>query len=413
MKQDPSQYSFTNSIETQNLSNAEIRLSVNDFNNLINKQLQSLGEFIIEGEITGFNVTTKGGVYITLKDKSSNAIVKISGYKPRIQGINLVNSGMEVAVWGRPEIWSQGGSFSVSIYKILPIGEGALKQAYENLKNKLQLEGLFDENRKRSLPNFLTKIALITAKDSAAYSDFTKILQENNAGVIVDFYPVQVQGKHSIQELKTALATIYQQKKYDCIVVTRGGGSLEDLISFNDEELARVLFQSKIPTIVGVGHENDESIVDYVADLRASTPSQAAYYIADQNTLFIQNLSNKADTISQKILTTKSKYLSNISNKGNFIERYLSNSISEIKLKTQLLLSNANTISSYLLALNEKLTYAKQILSAHNPNNILNKGYAAITNHKGKSITSIKNIKVNDIMNIKLIDGEFKSKVIT
>jgi len=412
MKQNSFQYSFTDNIETQNLNNAEIRLSVDDFNNLINRHLQGLGEFIIEGEITNFNITTKGGVYITLKDKKTNAIVKVSGYRPRIQGINLIKEGMEVAVWGRPEIWSHGGSFSVSTYKILPIGEGALKQAYENLKNKLQLEGLFDESRKRPLPQFITKVALITAKNSAAYSDFTKILQENKAGVEVDFYPVQVQGRHSIKELKAALTTIYQRTDYDCIVVTRGGGSLEDLISFNDEDLARILFQSKTPTIVGVGHENDESIVDYVADFRASTPSQAAYYIADQNMLFTQNLTNKVNQISQKILITKSQYLINIANKGNFIERYLSNSISEIKLKAQSLVSSSNIISSYLSALGEKLVYAKQILYAHNPQNILNKGYAAILNEKGKSISSVKQVKINDKMNIKLADGRFNSKVI-
>ncbi|KXK26398.1 MAG: Exodeoxyribonuclease 7 large subunit [candidate division WS6 bacterium OLB20] len=181
-------------------------ITVAQFNSLIRSQLETIGPMIVEGEIVQMNVTARGGVNIDLKDPKGSALVRVSGYAPTIQGIHTVKEGDSVAVWGTPTLWEEKGLFSIKAFKLMPLGEGALREAYEMLKTKLAAEGLFDEDRKRPLPEYVTRIALITAKGSAAESDFLKILRENEAGLEIDFYPVHVQAgtpnRRSLQHLK-------------------------------------------------------------------------------------------------------------------------------------------------------------------------------------------------------------------
>lgn len=282
-------------------------ITVSQFNTMIKTHLQGVGPVIVEGEIVQMNITQRGGVSIELKDPKGSALVRVSGYAPRIQGIHTVKEGDSVAVWGTPTIWEAKGLFSLEAFKLMPLGEGALREAYEQLKQKLQSEGLFDEDRKRQLPEFVRRIALVTADGSAAQSDFLKILRENEAGLEIDFYPVHVQGRYAESEIISALK-LADTKDYDCIVLTRGGGSLEDLLAFNDEVLARTIFALSTPVIVGVGHERDESIADFVADSRASTPSQAAYYLASLNHTFIDKLERQTEALRRMLSETVQSY---------------------------------------------------------------------------------------------------------
>lgn len=379
------------------------KFSVSEFNQVLNQHLKLLGDVQIEGEITQMTITRNKGVYIILKDTKENAVVSVSGYAPTIQGIDMVNEGMKVVVWGNPEIYSPMGKFSIKAFKIIPSGKGALKEAYERLKIKLESEGLFNEDRKRPLPEFITKIALLTGKDSAAQSDFLKILNENNANFSIDFYPVHVQGKHSESEIINTLRYI-SEKNYDCIVLTRGGGSLEDLITFNEEKVARTIFALNVPVIVGVGHEKDESIADFVADVRASTPSQAAYYLIAQNNGFLNSLEMQAEAIRQHLLSDVQKYRSYINNFQSKVDGRIKYEISTIINNCDKLLILASRFPTQISEYKERVDSYARLINSFNPKTILNQGYN-ILKSEGKLIKSVKDLKPKQSISLTLIDG--------
>ena len=415
----------------QSLFSEEIRVNVDQFNELINLQLQSIGEVIVEGEITEMNISKRGGINMVLKDKNKQAILNVSGYAPRVQGINMIEIGMEVAIWGVPQLYSPYGKFSVSIYKILPIGAGALAKALEILKEQLEKEGLFDLSRKRPLPELIRNIALITAKNSAAESDFIKILKENNTGLNIDFYAVSVQGKHSVGEILSAIEQS-QSRKYDCIVMIRGGGSLEDLSSFNDEKISKALFASKIPTLVAVGHERDESIAELVSDVRASTPSQAAYYLVVNNTNFIKSIELQADqiylqieevinnnkqkltgiNIYEKVLLILNHYNYEVNSYDMDFESRIYRKISNFQ---NIIEKSSHELTNFGYKINQLLNevvHMQSTIENLNPEKIIKKGYAIIKNKNGKIITSITDAKTNELLTLKVKDGNINTKVI-
>lgn len=411
----------------------EARFSVAQFNDMINMTLQGLGDVVVEGEITQLNVSSKGGVNIVLKDPKAAALLNISGYAPRIEGLQLIKEGVQVAAWGNANIWSAGGRFSLQIFKILPLGEGALKEAYEQLRRKLTAEGLFAEQRKRALPEYITRIALITGKDSAAQSDFYKILNEHKFAGQIDYYPVQVQGKHAETEIISALKQT-AEKDYDCVVLVRGGGSLEDLITFNSEKVARTIFAMSIPVVVGIGHEKDESIADFVADIRAATPSQAAYYLVGRNQEYVNTQVEKVVTIktvlqnrllsytytlerrrsiifqSMRALLQQWQYL--LSKKTAGISQKLLMVIQQIKIKTQQLEFQTQRVPSIFEQYQIKIKSLERLLASFNPQNVIKRGYAIIKTDKGSVLTSVKDAHIGMRLNLTVKDGTIISNII-
>lgn len=361
-------------------------LSVSQFNSLVKEVLSSLGSFRVQGEITEFNISQRKGLNITLSDGKAN--LRVGGYAPNVKGLDLIEKGMNVLVEGFADFYVPYGSFSFSIYSIEPVGEGSLAIAYQKLKEKLASEGLFAEEHKKSIPQFITRIALLTGKDSAAYSDFIKILKENKSGIEILYYPVIVQGTASVQSIKSAFEKA-KQEDIDLIVLARGGGSLEDLKSFNDEGLARLIFSSLLPVIVGVGHEKDESICDFVADIRASTPSQAAYYIARQNEDFISYIEQKGETIEHFLSETINKYLARLELNSSAIENYWK-----------------NVLSNYSL----KLETIERILKSYDVSSVLKRGFG-IVKKGNRLLTSVNDIKKGDLVTTTLSDGIFDSQV--
>jgi len=361
-------------------------LTVSQFNTVIKEVLENLGIFKIKGEITEMRITPNKGLHLTLSDGKAN--VRIGGYAPSVKGIDLVEEGMEVVVEGTADIYVPYGSFSLKIFSIEPAGEGALQIAYQKLKEKLEKEGLFADEHKQPLPSFITKIALLTGKDSAAYSDFIKILREHNVAIDVDYYPVLVQGDRSVKNILGALEKT-KSSDAEVIVLTRGGGSLEDLKSFNDEELARIIFSSPKAIIVGVGHEKDESIGEFVADIRSSTPSQAAYYIVKQNEQFIDTVVAKGDTLAEKLLKM-------LEEKQGAIELSISNIEHSLNQSLELYKQN-------LIAL-------ERILKSYDIRSILRRGFALISK-ASKPIKSIKQIKKGDNIQARMSDGKFNAEV--
>jgi exodeoxyribonuclease VII large subunit len=432
----------------------EARLSVAQFNQMLNLHVQSVGQLIVEGEITQISITARGGLSLSLKDPQNSATLKVSGYAPQVQGIKTVKEGMAVAIWGIPEIYEQYGSFSFRAYKILPVGEGALREAYEQLRRDLTREGLFATERKRELPEFIRHIALITAKNSAAESDFLKILRENRQGITIDFYPCSVQGKYAEPELISAVLQA-NTREYDCLIMIRGGGGLEDLIAFNDEKLARTIFASKIPVLAGVGHERDESIAELVADLRASTPSQAAYYIVSRNESFIRGLEFQLQGCSATITTRITELNRKIMQREQIIDSAATGLINLIRHRLRLgsdIISNRlasvlhraayesnsklRLISQNFSAITatrhqklgravmvlerfpaqvrlelERISEKQRLLLSYNPNNVLQRGYALVRNESGKVAGGIESFKVNENIEIAMKNGRIIAKI--
>lgn len=249
----------------------------------------------VVGEVSEFKVNQGKWVFFNVKDEETSVPCFMT-----LWGLNVpIEDGMKVVVRGVPKI-TKWGKFSFTVSKVAPVGEGSLKKAFEILKKKLADEGLFDVARKRPLPEDLAKIGVISSVDAAGYKDFVKIINTRWGGLKVLTAHTQVQGLDASEQIMKALKYFNENTDVQVIAILRGGGSKDDLSCFNDEALVRAVAASKIPVIAGIGHEVDESLVDLAADIRASTPSNAAELLTrDRKT---EKVHEKVERIYDKIL---------------------------------------------------------------------------------------------------------------
>lgn len=263
----------------------------------------SFSQVWVEGEISNFSRPASGHLYFTLKDE--RAQVRCALFKQKAMYLRFQpRDGMQVLVRGRLTLYEARGDYQLILEHMEEAGEGALQRAFVELKAKLTAEGVFDDVRKRPLPAFVHRLAIITSATGAAVRDVISVLSRRFPLLEVDVLPVAVQGEASAKEIRTMLALANASQAYDAILLTRGGGSLEDLWSFNDEALAREIAQSKTIVISAVGHEIDFSLSDFAADIRAPTPSAAAELLVPDKldlSARIAQLRNRLD-ISQKRL---------------------------------------------------------------------------------------------------------------
>lgn len=363
-------------------------LSVSQFIDQLNLLLED--QIVqIRGEVSEVNLFRDSLVFFSLKDAEG----VISCWFPRALqyqwGVEL-QTGIEVIVTARPQVFKRSGRFSLRVLELSYAGEGSLKQALERLRLKLAAEGLFDEARKRRLPFLPARVGLITGDNSAAYSDFVKVVGQRIGGLTIYFAPVRVQGVGSISEICQALNQLGKHKPVlDLIVVTRGGGSLEDLQSFNSEEVCRQVFSCPVPVVAAVGHERDWSLCELVADLRASTPSNAAELIVPARRDLLAKVSAYQQQIEQQLareLTVKQQLVSQRFNTICY-------RVSEPKrvltsVKRQLLSSAAN----YYKLKRHSLQAIRQLIQSYSPQAVLNRGYSVVrAGHKVvKSARQIK-----------------------
>lgn len=245
----------------------------------------------VEGEISNLRLPGSGHLYFTLKDEKA----QIRGVMFRLQNRLLKfepKDGLQVIGYGRVTVYEPRGDYQIIFDYLEPKGLGALQLAFEQLKEKLAAEGLFDPARKRPIPHLPQKIGIVTSATGAAIRDILKIIDRRFANVQVLLYPVRVQGQGAAQEIARAIEDLNRLTDVEVMIVGRGGGSLEDLWAFNEEVVARAIFSSRIPVISAVGHEVDFTIADFVADLRASTPSAAAELVVRNKVEILQNLRN-------------------------------------------------------------------------------------------------------------------------
>jgi exodeoxyribonuclease VII large subunit len=257
-------------------------------------------DVLVEGEISNCREAQSGHIYFTLKD--DKAQVKCVWFRQQMRGVKFrPEDGLKVTLRGSVGVYEARGEYQIYVESLDPAGRGALQLAFEQLKKKLESEGLFDARHKKPLPLLPSRIGLITSSKGAAVRDVVRILRRRFPNVHVLLAPVRVQGEGAAGEIARAVRFFNQRQQVDVLIVARGGGSLEDLWAFNEEAVARAIFESAIPVISGVGHESDFTIADFVADVRASTPSAAAELVVQTRREFDKHIVNLRAALGEQL----------------------------------------------------------------------------------------------------------------
>ncbi len=381
---------------------------VSEFNEFVTLYLSQIGEVWIEGEISQLRLSQGKWIFATIKD--ADAALEVFSVLYKIGNFRGLSEGMLVKVRGTPRLYGKTGRFSLMAEEIIPSGEGALRAALERLKQKLEADGIFDEGRKRPLPVFPETIGLITAKGSEAYADFVKVLKERMGGLKIYFYPVQVQGKDAVRTIREAFTFFNDAKmKVDALILTRGGGSLEDLAAFNDERVVRAIFSSRIPTLCAVGHEQDWTLSDYVADKRASTPSNAAEILVRSRLEVEREIDFLWHRLEGYVSTELRSY-------KNMIEQSLRvmQNITAIRRRNlqffSITLVNSMTVKAKEALL--WLTAQERLLRSLDYQSVLKRGFSITYAGNGKVLKDLQGVGVGDTIRTVLSSGQLHSKVI-
>lgn len=360
----------------------ELIFSVTDFVAVLNQTLDFAYPIVaIEGELTNFRVSRGKWVYFDIKDDMSS--VKCFGTIYLLPG--PLEDGMMVRVTASPRLHPLY-NFSLNLQSITPVGEGSLRRASDLLVSKLTAEGLFDAARKRPLPYAPEHIGLITSRESAAYADFIKIINERWMGVTISHYDVQVQGEPAIANIVGAIETMNQlANPPEVLIITRGGGSSEDLAAFNAEQVTRAIAASRIPTIVAIGHETDTSLAELAADLRASTPSNAAQLLVPDKRHALKVLDEQQNALSELLASRLQSAQVELGNSEQAMRQTMD----------QAYLAAAHTLA--------RQTDLLQVLS---PDAALRRGYAVARDSiSGRTISSVKLVQTGNKISVVWHDG--------
>lgn len=369
----------------------------------------------IEGEISNFNhYLSSGHMYFTLKDDES-AITAVMYRSANAKLTFLPKNGMKVRVRGSVSVYPQTGKYQIYVREMFPDGAGALYMAYEQLKNKLAAEGLFDDSRKKPIPAFPSKIGVITSKFGAAVQDIINISSRRFPAAELLIYPSAVQGKDAPSELCRALSYFERTQSVDVIIIGRGGGSIEDLWAFNDETLARTIAACSLPIISAVGHETDFTICDFVSDLRAPTPSAAAELALPDREELLASLAYTRDCMRRNL---KGKILAAQASLDRFSKERIAASLTakytsskkEISMLSSLL---TQRIGDKIGRADDNMRSLIALLEARSPLNILSKGYSLVESKSGAAVRSASQIAKSDTVKIRFFDGTAQAQIIT
>ncbi|NLD20338.1 MAG: exodeoxyribonuclease VII large subunit [Clostridiales bacterium] len=391
-------------------------VKVSQLNNYIKRILQTdpiLGNVSVVGEISNLKFHGSGHVYFSLKDESSKLNCFLAS--DNLPHINCrLKEGMQVVASGYVYLYEKGGSYSLNIKDIEEEGQGNLSAAFEKLKEKLQREGLFEQAHKKEIPAFPEKIAVVTSDTGAAIEDILKIITGKNDLVDIFIYPVLVQGANAPAEIASAIDDLNKNHKDVNIIITgRGGGSAEDLWAFNDEDVARSIYNSQIPVISAVGHETDFTIADFVADLRAETPTAAAEK-AVPDTMALREgvniMKQELDHRLKAMIEDKRKELE-LMNPASFGRDIQSRIVLEQMRADNMAASMKDAVESKLLSCHNMLNILKEILDASDPKLILAKGYSMVTDEKGDIIRDTSSLAIGQRVNIEAARGKAEAQI--
>lgn len=371
----------------------------------------ALNNIYVKGEVSNCKYHSSGHIYFTIKDESGQmAAVMFAGQRSGLQF--RMEEGQSVVVLGSIGVYERDGKYQLYAREILLDGSGILYQRYEELKRSLEKDGLFSIEHKKVIPEYPSKIGIVTAKTGAAIQDIIHIATRRNPYIQLILYPAQVQGEGAAQSIVKGIRCL-DAIGVDTIIIGRGGGSIEDLWAFNEESVARAIFQCNTPIISAVGHETDTTIADYVADLRAPTPSAAA----ELSTYSAVDLLDRIDDYNMNINNILCRklvlYRSMLEQKRLKLEH--TSPIYQIREKRQRLIDYEekleNKMKQKLKESRHKLELYIEKISGLSPLEKLNQGYSLVSNSKGQVVNSILKVNVGDDIIISVKDGELVGKI--
>ncbi len=389
-------------------------LKVRELNRLAKDILErGLSQVVVDGEISNFKRHLPSGhLYFTLKDEAAQ--VKVVMWRSDAARVKFdIEDGMKVLVRGRVSIYEPRGDYQLYASIILPAGQGALQLAFEQLKKKLGAEGLFDESRKKALPEYPARIGVVTSLLGAAVRDIISIIGRRFPAVELIIFPVKVQGEGAAEEISSAIKSFNELSNVDVLIVGRGGGSLEDLWAFNEEIVARAIYESKIPVISAVGHQVDFTISDFVADMRAATPSAAAELVVPDRLDLIQELKSLSSAMTSRIENVLSGLGLQLDSLMHHYALKQPASLVDQKLQfvDDMTRRMQTSVQYFLEARSQGMASISFRMSALSPRNVLERGYAIIESSHGY-VSSANQLEIGDLARINLHDGTLDSQII-
>lgn len=388
-------------------------MAVSELNSYISRQLQFdpiLSQVLVVGEISNFKQHSSGHIYFTLKDDGS----KIACVMFRSDAMTLKyqpKEGEKTEITGRVSVYEKEGRYQIYVQQMNPIGKGELYKAFMALKEQLERDQYFV--KQQPIKKFPNKIGIVTSPTSAAVRDILKVLRRRNPYVEIEIYPVSVQGERAMFEIATGIE-YFNTTPVDTIIVSRGGGSLEELWAFNEMMVVKAIFDSKIPVISGVGHETDFTLSDFVADKRAATPSEAAELATEEMMLFKEHLNVQMYRLKNSLLNQiqLQKLHLERSNKNKLCQLILRDIQETSQLFQQGLDRGKRSIESLLLNMSNALEKQALRLDSSSPLKTLKRGYAVVEKDH-KAISSIDEVDVSDSIDIILKNGIIKTEVVS
>lgn len=390
-------------------------ITVTDLNKYIKNKIdgdEMLNNVLVKGEISNFKNHYTGHMYFTLKDE--NSLIKCIMFKGYAERLNFIpKDGMKVMVFGSVSVFERDGVYQIYAKSILEDGVGDLHEKFEQLKNKLEAEGLFDVKHKKAIPMYPRIVGVLTSQTGAVIRDIINVSTRRNPNVYIKLFPVPVQGPGAAEQIVEKIKIMNEKKLADVLIIGRGGGSLEDLWPFNEEIVARAIYESELPIISAVGHETDFTIADFVADLRAPTPSAAAELAVPD-----------VYELKQKILNYQNRYRQALKKKIEVMKLRFE-SVMKSRVFTDPLrkiIDNSTILDNYMIRLEnsvEKIqkerrnNYAELItkLDTLSPLKTLSRGYN-LAEKDGKIVKSVYQLEKDEVVKLKFIDGNRDVKVL-
>ncbi|MCI0532154.1 MAG: exodeoxyribonuclease VII large subunit, partial [candidate division Zixibacteria bacterium] len=367
----------------------------------------------VEGELSNLSRPTSGHVYFTLKDEYAQ--IRSVVWREIAQSIPFeMENGMHIIVSAKLSVYEKQGQYQLYVEDIQPVGIGKLELAFQQLKEKLFKEGLFDEDHKKPVPEYPQRIGIVTSPTGAALKDFVNVISRRFPGLELVLYPVRVQGEGAAEEIAEAIRDFNQYKRVEVLVLTRGGGSLEDLWAFNEEKVARAIFSSRIPVVSAVGHQIDFTIADFVADMRAPTPSAAAEILVKDRKDILESVRGWSQRMAvsglglvefyrQKLATVLSSY--GMKRPRDLI-RENRNRLTELSAKM------GSSMHNLLSHSKRELAKLAGQLNALSPLGVLERGYSICYKlPEMKLVRSASGLKVEDEVEVLLWKGRIRSQV--
>ncbi len=374
---------------------------------------QSFSTLWVEGEISNYVLHSSGHRYFSLKDESAQircVLFRWAGGKLAFEP----QDGMKVFALGTLTVFEKSGQYQLSVAQLHPVGIGELELAFQQLKEKLYAEGLFDEAHKKPIPEYPQAIGVVTSPTGAAIRDIINIIHRRNPGVRIILNPVRVQGEGAGEEIAQAIKDFNEYKNVDLLIVGRGGGSLEDLWAFNEEIVARAIYASKIPIISAVGHEVDFTIADFVADLRASTPSAAAELAVKNRVEVLKEVRNLFKTLSstQRLIVEDYKTRVESARESYGFKRALDLIAQRAQRADELLKSLVKEIKNYFDSQKKSLSLILGKLNALSPLSVLERGFSLTRKLPEMEIVrDAASLRLNDEIEVKFHRGKIKAEV--